>query len=124
MFRCGGADFIACSLYIPRIAKLVRRMRKRLLAQPEAIEQGAITIPVRTTQVVEQFPATTYHSEQAATGGMVLDVILEMPGQVVDARGQQCDLHFRRAGVGLRTLMILQDLSLLDRRNRHCSSPK
>src|SRR6185295_18279666 len=113
-------------LYIPRIRKTCPKNAKvkRLLAQPEAIEQGAITVPIGTTQVVKQFPATTYHSQQPATGVMVLDVILEMPGQVVAARGQQCDLHFRRAGVGLRTLMILQDLSLLARRNRHCSSPK
>lgn len=50
---------------------------------------------------------------------MILDMVLEVPGQIIDARGQQCDLNFRRARVGLRPLMILQYLSLLARRNRH-----
>src|ERR1700704_1126827 len=104
MFRCGGADFIACSFYSPDLRTCPKNAKvERLLAQPEAIEQGAITIPVGTTQVVEQFAAATHHSEQPASGVVILDVILEMPGQVVDARGQQCDLHFRRTRVGLRT---------------------
>ena len=55
---------------------------------------------------------------------MVLHVGLEMIGQIVDARGKQRDLHFRRAGVGLGPLMFLQNLSLLARCYRHYLSPK
>jgi len=121
MFRCGGADFIACPLNLRNYRNLSEEREEidPLLAKTEAIEQGAITIPVRAAQVIEQFTTTADHPEQPAPGMMILDVILEMPRQVVDTRGQQRDLYFRRAGVGFCSLMILQNLSLLARRNRH-----
>src|SRR5712664_1750424 len=92
-----------------------------LLAKPESIEQQAVPVAVRLAQVIQQLAATAHHSQQPATGMMVFYVGLEMIGQVVDARGKQCDLHFGRAGVGLRPLMFLQNLSPLARRYRHYS---
>ena len=44
---------------------------------------------------------------------VILDVGLEVIGQVVDARGQQGHLHFGRTGVALGTLVALDDLRSL-----------
>src|SRR6266850_826927 len=121
MFRCGGADFIAC----PFILRICRSSSEEceevdwLLTQAEAIKQGAIPIPVRTAQVIEQFATPADHPQQSTAGMMILHMVFEMSSQIVDARGQQCNLYFRRAGIGYRPLMILQNLSLLARRDRH-----
>jgi hypothetical protein len=44
-------------------------------------------------------PALTNHLEQAASRVLVVFVKLEMLCQLIDAGGQQRDLHFRRAGI-------------------------
>jgi hypothetical protein len=49
----------------------------------------------------------------------ILHVRFEVLGQLVDARGQQCDLDFRRAGIALRTLVVANDLSLPIGRDGH-----
>ena len=40
---------------------------------------------------------------------MVFLVNLEMPGEVLDFRGEECDLHFRRSGVVFALLKIPDD---------------
>src|SRR5206468_2454740 len=51
--------------------------------------------------------------QQAATGVVVVLVLLEMLGEIGDASGQERDLRFRRTGVGLVQSVIGQDLLLL-----------
>src|SRR5258705_1220909 len=127
MFRCGGADFIAC----PFILRICRSSAEEceevdwLLTQAEAIKQGAIPIPVRTAQVIEQFATPADHPQQSTAGMMILHMIFEMSSQIVDARGQQCNLYFRRAGIGYCPLVVLQNLSLLARPDpQHPTSQK
>src|SRR5436190_19463104 len=50
---------------------------------------------------------------------VVLNMVFEMTRQIVNTRREQRDLYFRGTGVGLCPLMVLQNLSLLTRRNRH-----
>jgi hypothetical protein len=69
---------------------------------------------LRSLQVVQQLAATAHHLEQAAARVVVLGVLLEVLGQVVDPRGQEGDLHFRRTGVVLRALVVQEDLGLVD----------
>ena len=52
-------------------------------------------------QIVQQTAALTNHQQQAATGVVILLVHLQMLVQVVDARGQQRDLHLGGTGVAL-----------------------
>src|SRR5438067_5157045 len=79
-------------------------------AQAEAGDQRPITLHVVVADVVEQ-PATTpdEHQESPPTV-VVLLVDLQVVGELVDALGQQRDLHLRRPGVGV------VDLVLADRR--------
>ena len=50
-------------------------------------------------EIVQQTAALSYHLEQAAARTMVLDVLLQMLGQMVDPLGQERHLHIRGPGV-------------------------
>ena len=50
-------------------------------------------------QVVQKAPALADHHEKAATRAVVLLVPLQVFGQMVDALGEERNLHVRRAGI-------------------------
>src|SRR3546814_6877135 len=74
---------------------------------------------ILSPQIVEQAAALIDHHQQAATAVIILRVGLEMPGQRVDAVGQDRDLHFRRTGVALFAGMFLDEFGLALGGNRH-----
>ncbi len=92
----------------------------RLLAQAEAGDQLTIAVDVLALQVVEELATLAHHHQQTTTGVMVLDVSLEVAGQIVDAGGKQSDLHFRRTGITLGTLVVANDLRFLFSGDCHC----
>ena len=44
-------------------------------------------------EIIQQAAALSDHDQQSAAGAVVLDIFLQMFGQVVDALGQKSDLH-------------------------------
>ena len=90
-----------------------------LLAKAETLNQRTIGVNVRRLEIVQQLAATAHHAQQATTGMVILDVLLEVAGQVIDARGQQGDLDFRGARIASRTLVFIHDLRFLRNSNRH-----
>ena len=68
-------------------------------AQSELFDQRLVAAFVLALQIVEQAAALRHQSEQATAGMIVLLVVLEVLGQVLDALGQNGDLYFRRPGV-------------------------
>ena len=60
---------------------------KNLFAQAEAGNQGPIALDVLALQVVEQLAALADQAQQTTTGVVVLLVLLEVAGQIVDAGG-------------------------------------
>src|SRR5665213_212297 len=71
----------------------------RLLAQAELADELAVALEVLVLQVDEQAPALTDLHQQAAAAVVVLLVDLEVLVELVDRRGQNCDLDVGRAGV-------------------------
>ena len=61
-------------------------------------------------QVVQQLTALSNHLQKATTTVVVLLVGFEVLGERVDARGQDCDLDFRRTGVTFSSLVFADDL--------------
>ena len=74
-------------------------LARALATQAQATDQGAVTSGVLTLQVVQQLAALVDHLHQPAAGSMVALVRGEVTAEAVDALGQQCNLHFRRARV-------------------------
>jgi hypothetical protein len=79
---------------------------QRVQPQTQLLDQGPIAGQVRGLQVVEQLATAADHLEQAATRMVIFGVGLEVPGQIVDACGEQRHLDFRRTGVALGALVI------------------
>jgi len=50
-------------------------------------------------EIIQQTPALPDHFQQATPGTVVLDVLLQMLGQVINSLGQKGDLHVRGACV-------------------------
>src|SRR5438270_741686 len=93
-----------------------------LAAQAELADESVIPFDVSTLEVVEQAPALRDHLEQPPARVVVLLVSLEVLGQLVDALGEQSDLHLRRAGVAFVRPVLVDDAFLYFRRCRHnCS---
>eukprot|EP00456_Euglypha_rotunda_P042700 TRINITY_DN3333_c0_g1_i6.p2 TRINITY_DN3333_c0_g1~~TRINITY_DN3333_c0_g1_i6.p2 ORF type:complete len:103 (-),score=19.02 TRINITY_DN3333_c0_g1_i6:171-479(-) len=87
-------------------------MRFGLLAQAQLGDQRGVTVGVLGLQVIEQLATAAHHAQQAATAVVVLGVRLEVGGELVDAGGQQCDLHFGAAGVVGCAGVVLDDFGL------------
>src|SRR5882672_2146561 len=72
-----------------------------LFTEAELFDQPAIAVGVARLQIIEQLAAARHHPQKTAARMVILDVILEMVGKTVDARGQERDLDFSRPGVAL-----------------------
>jgi hypothetical protein len=71
----------------------------RLLAELEPLGHRLVPSMVGRQEVIQQATSLANHHEQATTGTVILFVLLQMFGQLVDALRQQSDLHIRRPGV-------------------------
>ena len=88
-------------------------MNKYLLSDAELSDDSSVTLDVLLLQVSEHVAALTNHLQQATTGMVVVLVLLQMLGELLDALGQDCDLYFRRTGVGLVGTVCGNNFSLL-----------
>ena len=70
-----------------------------LLPQSELLDQGAVAFEVGLAEVSEEALALAYLGYQAAVGGEVLLVFLNVAGDVLDLFGQLGDLPFNGAAV-------------------------
>src|SRR6185437_6162661 len=94
---------------------------RRSATQAETADQRLIALGVLALEITEQATASVDHLQETTTRMMVFLVRLEMLGQLLDARGQQRNLHLRRTGVGRRAAVILDDLAGLFGGKRHGS---
>jgi hypothetical protein len=69
------------------------------LAQAKTFNNLAVPIRVAAVEVVQQTAALIDHHDQPAARCMVLDVGLEVRGQIVDPLAEKRDLHLWRACV-------------------------
>ena len=76
------------------------------LAKLELLGDRSIAAHIRVMQVIKQPPALADHHEQTPPGTVILQILLEMFGEVIDALGQQGNLDIGRAGVTFVQLEI------------------
>lgn len=86
--------------------------RRRLLAQLELLRECEIAVVIRGLQVIQQPAALADHDQQAAARAVILEIGLEMAGEVIDALGEQGNLHVGGAGVLGVNLVVGDDLLL------------
>src|ERR1700737_3854188 len=109
-----------------RGARCAPRGTASLLPDAEPFDQLLVALGVLGLQIVEEPPPLADQLEQAAPRVVVLLVGLEMLGQVMDALGEQRDLHLGRAGVALVGAELLDDrgfpVLVMQRALRHPAS--
>jgi hypothetical protein len=84
-----------------------------LLAEAERGHHVAVALEADALEVVEQAPPLRHEAQQAPPRVVVLDVGLEVLGEVDDPLGQQRDLDLGGAGVVLVRAELGDDLGLL-----------
>ncbi len=72
---------------------------QNLSTQAESREHLLIALRIGPGEIIEKFPATGDHSKESATGRSVLFIGRQVLGQMVDAGGQEGDLHVCTSGV-------------------------
>src|SRR5690554_6854653 len=91
--------------------------------QTQAADQACITAQILALQVVQQLATLVNHADQAATGVVILLVVLEVPLQLVDVCSQQSYLDFRTTGVSSFTRILGNDCSFFFNAQCHDSFP-
>src|SRR4051812_35784038 len=98
----------------PAATTPIRGLRAlRLAAQAELADERAVALEVLLLQVVQEAAALADEHEQPTTGVVVVLVLAEVLGEVVDPPRQQRDLHLGGAGVVLALAKAGDDLLLL-----------
>jgi hypothetical protein len=90
-----------------------------LLPDAQALDQVQISLVIVLLEIVEQPPSLPYELEEAPAGVMIFDMNLEVPGQVLNPLAEQSDLNFRRPGVRIVHLELLDELPFLLLSNDH-----
>jgi hypothetical protein len=70
-----------------------------LSAQTQSLDELFISLFVRPPEVVQKAPTPAHHHDQATTRAMVLDMILEVIGQILDTLGKQGNLDLGGSGI-------------------------
>ena len=91
------------------VVKIRLQYLKQLLADTEACDNGTIALDVCLDEVIEQTLSLTDHLQKAASGVVVVLVLLEMLGKVVDSLGENSDLDFGRTCVALVESVLLDN---------------
>src|SRR6478752_10500073 len=83
-----------------------------LAAEAELGDQGAVALEVGALEVTEQAAALADQHQQAAARVVVLAVLTQVLGELVDALGEQRDLDLGGSGVGAVAAELGDDLGL------------
>src|SRR5260221_5507690 len=102
---------------------MLRRMTNfgngALAADSQPLDQRLVATRVDTGEIIEQLAALRHELEQSTPGMVVLDVALEVLGQIVDAFRKNGHLHLWRSSVAGLGPIGLDDFRLACGRNRH-----
>jgi hypothetical protein len=74
-------------------------IRLALSAKTKSLDQRTVTCDVNALEVSEKAATLTDHEEQATTAVVVVLVLLEVLGEVLDALAENSNLNLRRTGV-------------------------
>jgi hypothetical protein len=74
---------------------------KSLPAKSQLCDEASVTLDILTSQVVEKSAALADHHQKPAPTVMVVLVVAEMFGEMVDALGEHRNLDLWRAGITL-----------------------
>src|SRR5215510_6781141 len=95
------------------------RAVRKLAANTQPLDQRPVTPLVGTGEIIEQLATLRYELKQSTPGMIILDVTLEVLGQIVDAFRKNGHLHLRRSSVAGLGRIGLDDFRLACGCDRH-----
>jgi hypothetical protein len=84
-----------------------------LLSQTQFPDDLLISRAILPGEIFQKLISPADQFQQTPAGGMVFFMNIEMLAELIDARGNQRDLHFRRAGVFIVNLVLVNNLLFL-----------
>ena len=84
-----------------------------LAAQAQSSQKLSIAADIGVLQIIQQSAPLADHFKQPTAGVVVFAMLLQMPGEVLNPRGQQGYLDLRRAGIRLVPPEFINDLLLI-----------
>src|SRR4051812_34778696 len=93
--------------------------RYRSAANAKLLDQSLVALLIGTPEIIKQLTTLRHELEQPAARVVVLDVGLEVLGQVGDPLSEDRDLHLGRPGVAGLGGIGLDNFSFTLSRNRH-----
>jgi hypothetical protein len=93
--------------------------QERLLAYSQPLNQTLVSVEVGVFKIIQKSSSLADKLQEAASGMVILDVSLEMLGEVLDPLAEQRNLHLWRAGVRLMKPKLLHDYLTLWLSNPH-----
>lgn len=84
-----------------------------LFLEIEFLEDSRVAARIILLEIDKMSLAVRYHAEKAAAGMVILLVLLQMVGEFGNALAQKCDLDFRRAGILIVYVRLLDNAGLL-----------
>src|SRR5262245_4138333 len=111
---------------MPPMRRLSQRMtervnlvrRQRLSPEAEAIDERAVPLRVGLFEISEKATTLAHQLQEATARMVILDVALEMFGEVGNAFREDGHLHLRRTGVGGAGCVLLDQFLLTSGRDR------
>lgn len=89
----------------------VTRSPHALPTQAKLADQCSIPLDIVAVEVIEKPTSLPDEHEQPSTRVVILLVDLQMIRQMIDSRGEECNLHLWRSGVGLVGAVLGNDFS-------------
>ena len=86
------------------------------------MDQASVSLVIAVLEIIEKPPPLSYEFQEASTGVVVFDMNFEVPREVINALAEQSNLNFRRPGITVVELELLDNLTFLLLRNPHVSS--
>ena len=83
-----------------------------LLSQAKLFDDITVTVDILLLQICKKVSSVTYHLEKSSTAVVVLVILFQMLGKIVDSACENSNLYFRRPSVFLIGAIALNDTLL------------
>ena len=93
-------------------SKLCSSLRQLLLSETKLLNDRTVAVDVGLLEITEKVSSVTNHLLQTSAAVMVLVIVLEVLGEVLDSVGKKCDLYLRRTCVALVCSVLLNNCLL------------
>lgn len=95
--------------------------QERLFAYSEPLDKTLVSLKIIVFEIIQEPPPLADYLQEAAPGMVILNVSLEVPGEVFDPLAEERYLYFGRAGVRFVKPELVNDLLTLWLSNSHKS---